>query len=69
MSSAVSSESPQLLTTPREAAELLRISEKALWNLTVPRGDLQCVRLGRSVRYSLATLRKYVEQQQNAAAG
>ena len=48
------SETPRLLK-PREAAELLAISERTLWTLT-KQGVIPCVRLGRSVRYRLSEL-------------
>jgi excisionase family DNA binding protein len=54
------SPAPQLLLTPREAAEALSISERALWQLTYPRGQLPVVRLGRSVRYDVQALRDYI---------
>lgn len=56
-------ESPKLLLTPREAAETLSVCEKSLWSLTAPRGPIKCVRLGRSVRYSIEALREFVAQQ------
>jgi hypothetical protein len=49
------------LLKPPEAAQRLSISERKLWGLTVPRGPLRCVRIGRSVRYSPADLAEYVE--------
>ncbi len=61
--------SPQMLLTPREAAKALTICEKTLWSLSVPRGPISVVRVGaRSVRYSPGELRRYIEQQQSAAA-
>jgi excisionase family DNA binding protein len=59
------SDAPKLLLTPREAAAALSICEKTLWNLT-NRGErrLPAVKIGRSVRYSVEALRKWVEQQQ-----
>jgi len=56
-------ESPKLLLTPREAAETLSVCEKSLWSLTAPRGPIKCVRLGRSVRYSIEALREFINQQ------
>ncbi len=53
----------RLLLTPREAAETLSVCEKSLWSLTQPRGPIRCVRLGRSVRYSLESLREFIAQQ------
>lgn len=48
------------LLRPREAADLLAISERTLWALT-KQGVIPCVRLGRSVRYRLSE----IEQQLN----
>lgn len=52
----------QILLTTREAAKALRISEKTLWSMTVPRGPIPSVRLGRSVRYVADDLRRAVSQ-------
>lgn len=52
----------QWLLTAREAAIALSISERTLWNLT-NRGDLPCIRLGRSVRYSREDLLGWIEKQ------
>jgi predicted DNA-binding transcriptional regulator AlpA len=58
---------PKLLVTQRVAAEqVLCISERTLWSLTQPRGPIPAIRIGRSVRYQLAELRRWVEQQQSA---
>ena len=46
-----------LLVKAREAARLLAISQRLLWELT-NRGEIPCVRLNRSVRYSIAELRR-----------
>ena len=54
----------KLLLAPREAARTLSVCEKSLWSMTWPRGPIQCVRLGRSVRYSLDSLREFIAQQQ-----
>lgn len=53
----------KLLLTPREAAQTLSVCEKSLWSLTAPRGPIKCVRLGRSVRYSVDSLREFIAQQ------
>lgn len=45
----------------RDAARMFSISERTLWSLTAPRGPIPCVRLGRSVRYSIAVLQRYLE--------
>jgi excisionase family DNA binding protein len=48
------------LLRPREAAEWLKISARSLWTLT-QRGDLPAVRIGRSVRYHLSDLVRFIE--------
>ena len=67
ISSMPATESPQgvpsLLLTAREAAKTLRLSEKTLWSLTRPRGPIPAVRIGRSVRYSVAALEAWVASQ------
>lgn len=64
-----SSVSDRLLLTPRDAAETLSVCEKTLWSLTHPRGPIRCVRLGRSVRYSVDALREFIAGQQAATSG
>lgn len=51
----------QRLLRPRQAAEMLAISERTVWELT-NRGDLPCIRLGRSVRYDPADLADWIER-------
>jgi hypothetical protein len=58
----------RLLLTARQAAESLSICEKTLWSITMPRGPLRAVKIGRSVRYSIQDLREFIEAA-NAAAG
>lgn len=53
------------LLTVREAADLLRISDRTLWTLTSS-GRLPSVRVGRSVRYDIADLRKWIDSQKTA---
>lgn len=53
----------KLLLTSDEAARKLSICPKSLWSLTAPRGPISCIRLGRSVRYSLDALRNFIAQQ------
>jgi excisionase family DNA binding protein len=48
------------LLTPREAARVLAVSERTLWGLTRS-GQIPCVRIGRSVRYDPADLRRWIE--------
>lgn len=54
----------QRLLTAREAAELLNISEKTLWNHSGVRGNrIPVVRFGRTLRYSRDALLRWIEQQ------
>ena len=57
----------RLAVPPREAARLLSISERTLWGLTAPRGPIPAVRLGRSVRYDVAALRRWLADHQGCA--
>jgi excisionase family DNA binding protein len=47
------------LLRPEEAARFLRVSERTLWELS-RQGKLECVRVGRSVRYSREALAAFV---------
>lgn len=49
-----------LLIDAREAARLLSISDRTLWTMT-NRGEIPCVRIGRSVRYSPDDIRAWIE--------
>lgn len=51
-----------LLMEPREAARMLRISERTLNHYTAT-GLLPVVRIGRSVRYSPTALRAWIARQ------
>jgi len=57
-----SADSIRLLITASEAARLLAISPRKLWGLTAS-GEVPHVRIGRSVRYPLADLQVWVQQQ------
>ena len=60
---------PILLTTS-QAAELLQVSEKTLWNHTVPRGNgIPAVRFGKTLRYSRAALEQWIAAQANPQNG
>jgi excisionase family DNA binding protein len=48
------------LVDSSEAVEILGISERTLWART-KEGSIPCVRLGRSVRYNVDDLRRYIE--------
>lgn len=57
---------PKLLLTPKEAAAVLAISARKLWSMTAGR-EIPFIRIGRSVRYPVEALRKWVEQQAELA--
>jgi excisionase family DNA binding protein len=64
MPSALPDEAPtldrsRLLLTANETATRLHISPRTLWSLTKA-GDVECVRIGRSVRYTPAALEAYI---------
>lgn len=50
-----------LLLSPRQASRALAISERTLFTLTKA-GTVPHMRIGKLVRYSVAGLRKYIEQ-------
>ena len=52
------------LMTFKEAADYLRISERTLWGLTAPRGDLPCIHFGRCVRYCPSDLSDWISSHQ-----
>lgn len=59
---------PTLLLTPKQTAAALAISPKTLWSLSQPRGPIPTIRVGeRSVRYPVAALQRWIDQQQTAA--
>lgn len=53
-----------ILLRPNEAAEILAISARKLWELTNC-GEIPCLRIGRSVRYSVEKLMQWVNAQKN----
>jgi excisionase family DNA binding protein len=55
-----------LLVDVREAARMLSISTRTLWSLT-DSGEIPAVRIGRSVRYSVATLRDWINHREAGA--
>ena len=58
-----------LLLTAREAAALLNVSEKTLWNHTAPRGNrIPAVHFGKTVRYSRAALESWIAGELGTAA-
>ncbi|MEX2171348.1 MAG: helix-turn-helix domain-containing protein [Pirellulales bacterium] len=60
----------KMLLTAREAAELLGVSEKTLWNHSYPRGTVPIVRFGKTLRYSPDALQRWIlEQEKNCHGG
>jgi len=58
--------SEPLAVTTREAAAMLAIGVRTLQSLTT-RGEIPCIRFGRSVRYYVADLRDWLEENRNRA--
>lgn len=56
-----------LLMTARDASRALAISERQLWQRTKD-GEIPCVRIGRSVRYSPIDLQAWIDQQKEKAS-
>ena len=56
-----SSSSAGRLLRAREAAEMLAISERKLWDLT-NRNEIPVIRIGRSVRYDSHDLSHWIER-------
>jgi len=59
--------SEPLLVTPREAAVLLRLSDRTLWTLTRA-GEIPAIRIGRSVRYDPHDLAKWIASKKQGTA-
>ncbi len=53
------------LLTVRETAERLGISERTLWAITAPRGNLPAARIGRAVRYDPVDVAAFIEACKN----
>jgi hypothetical protein len=56
-----------ILVDAGEAARRLSISPRYLWDETVPRGSIPCVRQGRRVLYSVESLQAWVRSQEQTA--
>jgi excisionase family DNA binding protein len=52
----------RLLLKPNEAAAALALSPRKLWAMTASH-QIPCVRIGKSVRYDLADLRAWIDEQ------
>jgi hypothetical protein len=48
---------------PREAAKMLGVSEKKLWLMTMPRGNVPCVRVGSRVLYFRHQLERWADEE------
>lgn len=57
---------PALLLNANQAAEALAISPRKLWSMTSS-GEVPCLRIGRSVRYSVDELRRWIDDQKGGA--
>ena len=71
MSPAAFTPASQLLWTAEQTCREMNISPKSLYNITEPRGDLACVRLGatgRILRYDPEVIRAYIKRRQASAA-
>ena len=59
----LSVEVEQILLTPRETAKVLSMSERTLYALTTPRGDIPVIRVGSNiVRYAVEDLREWARK-------
>jgi excisionase family DNA binding protein len=58
----------RLLVTAAEAAQMLAISERMLWQLTKNR-EIPPVRIGRAVRYDRNDLRRWIESRKETNHG
>jgi excisionase family DNA binding protein len=57
----------RLLLTAKEAAKLLGLNRKTLWNHTAPRGVcIPSVRVGRFLRYSRDSLQRWILERERA---
>jgi excisionase family DNA binding protein len=64
MTNTPTASTPALLLNPAQAAEALAISPRKLWAMTAS-GEIPHLRLGRSVRYPVADLEQWIEEQRN----
>lgn len=55
------STTPKLLLSPKEAAQLLSISERTLWTITKA-GQIPCVWIRGAKRYARSDLESFIEQ-------
>ncbi len=57
----------QLLLSTKQAAEMLAISKRKLWSMTVG-GELPHLRIGRSVRYPVGDLQTWIAKNTKGGA-
>ncbi|MEK6677032.1 MAG: helix-turn-helix domain-containing protein [Planctomycetota bacterium] len=55
-----------MLLNPKEAAKVLSISPRKLWALTASH-EIGVVRIGRSVRYSVESLNRFIESRSSGS--
>ena len=67
VASVSTSSSPALLVDRHEAARLLAISTRTLWAMTKA-GEIDCVRIGKSVRYSPAAIQAWIARKTRGGA-
>jgi excisionase family DNA binding protein len=56
------------LWTRGETAEFLSVSLRHLWAIT-DRGDLPCIKLGRTVRYAIEDIEAYLKRSRTGGEG
>lgn len=44
-----------------ETAEMLHVSPRTVWNITTPRGELRCCKIGNRVLYSETAISDYIQ--------
>jgi len=54
---------PKLLLSVVETARALNLSRKKLWQITAPRGDLPCIKVGTRVLYPVGDIVAWIERQ------
>jgi excisionase family DNA binding protein len=62
---AIRAQSKEVMTI-HDVAEYLGVSTRTVYSITAPRGTLRCIRCGpRGVRYTLASLEKFIREQES----
>jgi excisionase family DNA binding protein len=59
---------PRRLLDRKETAAYLAISDRHLWAIT-DRGDLPCIKLGRTVRYAIEDIEAYLKRSRTGGKG